>query len=91
MSALKRLEKLEKIELGKDGAELPVIEVKICGNNDEFEKDYRLFRARKKLGLIDFKEPERIFVPGDEALENKYADLSIEEARQIIKECESEE
>jgi len=89
MSTLKRLEKLEKIELGKDGAELPVIQVKIC-ESSEIEKDYRLFKARKKLGLIDFKEPEQIFVTGDEAMENKYANLSIEEARQIIKECENE-
>jgi len=52
----------------------------------EFEKSYALFQARKKLGLVKFDDPKKKFVSADKDIEDKYENLTTNQAEKIIKE-----
>jgi hypothetical protein len=58
------------------------IEVSLCEDNDKFDEEYAVHRARQVLGLMSFDE-RTIFVCGPET-EARYEDMTPEQAKKIL-------
>ena len=77
-----RIRQIEKKSAASNGD--IVIEVNI-GSDEDFDNDYAIYRARKKLGLISPNEkPKQIFVVFPET-EELYDDMTVEQAKEILK------
>jgi len=79
---IKRIDK--KIQKGT-GNRAVVIKVNRCRQN-EWKRNYAIHRARTRLNLIAHDEPVLIFAGLTDALTGKYADMTPEQAKKILKE-----
>ena len=84
-----RLNKLEK-KSNQGRSESPAKIKVIHSSEEEFEKSYAIFQARKKLGLVKIGESKKIFASADETLEDKYENLTTNQAEKILKELDHE-
>jgi hypothetical protein len=80
MKYASRIKQVEKKAGKGDGA--VHIEVSHYGDNDNFEEEYAVHRARQALGLLSFDE-QTIFVCGPET-KARYEDMTPEQAKKIL-------
>ena len=84
-----RLNQLEKKSRRGDNNSVKIKVARYRADDSTFEKCYALFQARLKLGLVTLDEPQKIFA-GGEHIKELYKNLTIDQAKKIIKEFGNE-